>query len=80
MTLRSEFNNSSYRGLVLVQIVVVVVPVHLRVLALVLRSLVCLAPRIRWETYGAVRQGLGTADNWVHSEGAESIRQRLRDC
>ena len=59
---------------------IVVVFIHLGVPQVVHRGLVGLAPGIRRETYGAVRQRLGAANYGVDSEGAEAVSQGLRNC
>ena len=67
--------------MVLVQVVVVfIIDLGVPLVLLVHRGLVGLAPGIRRETYGAVRQALGAANYGVDSEGVESISQRLRNC
>ena len=77
--MRSVLQYFSYRGQVLVQIVVVI---HLRLprVVLVLRLLVGVAPGVGGETDGAVRQILGAADHWVDSEPVEFVIQGLGDC
>ena len=61
----------------LVLVVPLVVPTS--ILVIVLGSLVGLAPGVGGETDGAVGQSLGAANYGVDAEGAEFIRERLRD-
>ena len=62
----------------LVLVVPLVVPTP-SILVIVLGSLVGLAPGVGGETDGAVGQSLGAANYGVDAEGAEFIRERLRD-